>query len=164
MFTLRVLFAFFIFFISQPVLAPSSVRKGLRNQNALHSHIRVYFIAADEIHWDYAPSRQDDAMGHPFDDFEKNNMESGLHKIGRVYKKAVYREYFDATFNRLTQQTTDQQYLGILGPILYAEVGDTIKVVFKNNASRPYSIHPRWNSSEIRQRPECRGKLTSASR
>ena len=33
-------------------------------------------------------------------------------------------------------------HLGILGPVLPAEVGDTIKVVFKNNASRPYSIHP----------------------
>ena len=32
--------------------------------------------------------------------------------------------------------------MGLLGPILRAEVGDTIKVVFKNNASRPYSVHP----------------------
>jgi len=29
----------------------------------------------------------------------------------------------------------------LLGPILRAEVGDTIKVVFKNKASRPYSIY-----------------------
>ncbi len=29
----------------------------------------------------------------------------------------------------------------MLGPVLRAEVGDTIKVVFKNNASRPYSMH-----------------------
>jgi FtsP/CotA-like multicopper oxidase with cupredoxin domain len=33
-------------------------------------------------------------------------------------------------------------HLGILGPLLRAEVGDTIKVVFRNNAGRPYSMHP----------------------
>jgi len=81
-------------------------------------------------------------MGHLFDEFENNYMESGPHKIGRVYKKAIYREYFDAKFNRLIPRSAEERYLGILGPVLYAEVGDTIKVVFKNNASRPYSIHP----------------------
>ncbi|PYV48720.1 MAG: hypothetical protein DMG94_02750 [Acidobacteria bacterium] len=39
-------------------------------------------------------------------------------------------------------RSEDWVHLGILGPVLRAEVGDTIKVVFKNNASRPYSIHP----------------------
>jgi hypothetical protein len=46
--------------------------------------VRIYFIAADEIDWDYAPSGQDNAMGHPFDEFEKNYMEPAAHKIGRV--------------------------------------------------------------------------------
>jgi FtsP/CotA-like multicopper oxidase with cupredoxin domain len=36
----------------------------------------------------------------------------------------------------------DEQYLGLVGPILRGAVGDTIKVVFKNNASHPYSMHP----------------------
>lgn len=29
-----------------------------------------------------------------------------------------------------------------LGPIIRAEVGDVILVIFKNLASRPYCIHP----------------------
>ena len=33
--------------------------------------------------------------------------------------------------------------MGVLGPVIRAEVGDTIKVTFKNMASRDYSIHPR---------------------
>jgi FtsP/CotA-like multicopper oxidase with cupredoxin domain len=106
------------------------------------NRVRIYFIAADEIAWDYAPSGQEQAMGHPFDEFEKNYMERGPHKIGRVYKKVVYREYFDAKFDRLRSRTAEEEHLGIVGPILYGEVGDTIKVVFKNNASRPYSMHP----------------------
>lgn len=31
--------------------------------------------------------------------------------------------------------------LHILGPLLRGEVGDILTVVFKNNASRPYSVH-----------------------
>ncbi|HEY6358124.1 MAG TPA: multicopper oxidase domain-containing protein, partial [Vicinamibacterales bacterium] len=68
--------------------------------------------------------------------------ESGPHHIGRVYKKAMYREYTDASFSTLKVRAPEEQYLGLLGPVLRGEVGDTIKVVFKNNASRPYSIHP----------------------
>jgi len=107
-----------------------------------HGRVRVYFIAAEEIDWDYAPLGRDEAMGHAFDEFEKNYMEPGPHHIGRIYKKAVYREYTDARFNRLMPRSADEQYLGILGPVLYGEVGDTIKIFFKNNASRPYSMHP----------------------
>ena len=32
--------------------------------------------------------------------------------------------------------------MGILGPVIRAKVGDRIKVVFKNKASFPYSMHP----------------------
>ena len=32
--------------------------------------------------------------------------------------------------------------MGLLGPTLRAEVGDTIKILFKNKASRVYSMHP----------------------
>ena len=34
------------------------------------------------------------------------------------------------------------EHTGILGPTIRAEVGDTIKVVFRNTASVPYSMHP----------------------
>jgi FtsP/CotA-like multicopper oxidase with cupredoxin domain len=34
------------------------------------------------------------------------------------------------------------EHLGLAGPILRAEVGDTIKVVFKNNATHPFTMHP----------------------
>ncbi|MDR0051907.1 multicopper oxidase domain-containing protein, partial [Acinetobacter baumannii] len=34
------------------------------------------------------------------------------------------------------------EWLGFLGPILRAEVGDVMVVHMKNFASRPYSLHP----------------------
>jgi len=103
---------------------------------------RIYYVAADEVNWDYAPSGRDEAMGQPFDELQKGYTQSGPNHIGRVYKKAVYREYTDDSFSTLKPRSADEQYLGLLGPVLRAEVGDTIKVVFKNHASHPYSMHP----------------------
>ncbi len=103
---------------------------------------RTYYVAADEVQWDYAPSGRDEAMGMPFDDVAKGFVETSADHIGRVYKKAVYREYTDATFTTIKPRAPQNAYLGIVGPILYAEVGDTIKVVFKNNATHPFGMHP----------------------
>lgn len=64
----------------------------------------------------------------------------GSGRIGRKYYKAVYREYADNTFTKTKQHP---EYLGILGPIVRAEVDDTIIVVFKNLAKTySYSVHP----------------------
>lgn len=35
-----------------------------------------------------------------------------------------------------------RQWLGMLGPIIRAEVGDTVKVVFRNMASHNHTMHP----------------------
>ncbi|SEG25569.1 hephaestin [Bryocella elongata] len=103
---------------------------------------RTYFVAADEVQWDYTPSGRDEAMGMDFDDVGKAFTQSGPHRIGHIYKKAIYREYTDATFTTLKPRPADEAYLGLLGPILRGAVGDTIRVVFKNNATHPYSMHP----------------------
>lgn len=103
---------------------------------------RVYYVAADEVEWNYAPSGRDEAMGMPFDDIAKGFTEPGPHQIGRVYKKAIYREYTDGTFTKLKPRAPEDAYLGLMGPILYAEVGDTIKVVFRNHATHPFGMHP----------------------
>jgi FtsP/CotA-like multicopper oxidase with cupredoxin domain len=103
---------------------------------------RTYYIAADEILWNYAPDGTNEITGKPFEGVARLYTQRTPHHIGGVYRKAVYREYTDATFTKLKPRLADQQYLGLLGPVVHAQVGDTIKVVFKNNASRPYSIHP----------------------
>ena len=67
----------------------------------------------------------------------------GDDRIGRKYKKVVYREYTDAQFKK-QKRTAADKHLGVLGPILRAEVGDTMEVVFKNTASSgmKFSMHP----------------------
>lgn len=104
--------------------------------------VRTYYIAADEVIWNYAPSGKNQMMNMPYNKVERAYAVRGPHIIGPKYWKAVYREYTDGTFRHLKPRPANQQYLGILGPIIHAEVGDTIKVVFKNNASHPYSMHP----------------------
>jgi hephaestin len=103
---------------------------------------RTYYIAADEVDWDYAPGGVNKMMGMKFDGYSKVFTERGPHRIGTVYRKALYREYTDDTFSQLKPRLAEWETAGILGPILRAEVGDTIKVVFKNNATRRYSMHP----------------------
>jgi hypothetical protein len=56
----------------------------------------------------------------------------GPHRIGGQYKKARYFEYTDDTF---TSKKPHPSHLGFLGPVIRAEVGDTIKVAFKNLVS-----------------------------
>jgi FtsP/CotA-like multicopper oxidase with cupredoxin domain len=94
------------------------------------------------VEWDYAPSGRDETMDMPFDPVARGFTETGLHQIGRIDKKAVYHEYTDSTFSKLKPRNPQDQYLGILGPIIRAEVGDTIKIVFKNNATHPFGMHP----------------------
>jgi FtsP/CotA-like multicopper oxidase with cupredoxin domain len=103
---------------------------------------RIYYIAADEVQWNYTPSGRDQAMGMPFDAIAREYTESGPHQIGSVYKKAIYREYADGAFTKLKPRAPQDAYLGLMGPILYAEVGDTLKVVFRNHATHPFGMHP----------------------
>jgi FtsP/CotA-like multicopper oxidase with cupredoxin domain len=102
----------------------------------------TYYVAAEEVEWDYAPSGKDRIKGQPFEGISAFMMTSGPDRIGRKYQKAIYREYTDSSFMTPKVRPPEWEHLGILGPLLRAEVGDTLRVVFRNQASRPYSMHP----------------------
>ncbi|XP_003978693.3 LOW QUALITY PROTEIN: hephaestin-like protein 1 [Takifugu rubripes] len=118
-----------------------------------------YFISAEEIEWDFSPQRdwelelyhttEEDSPGNTFLGREKN-------RIGSRYKKVVYREYTDDSF---TMQKDHQQHLGILGPIIRAEVGEQIVITFKNKASRPYSITAHGVKASGAHVPNRPGKI-----
>jgi FtsP/CotA-like multicopper oxidase with cupredoxin domain len=98
--------------------------------------VRSYYIAADEVKWDYAP-RGRNLTGTPA--VENESAEGGR---STIFLKAIYREYTDASFKTLKPRPPEWEHLGLLGPLIRAEVGDTIKVIFRNNATVPYSMHP----------------------
>jgi FtsP/CotA-like multicopper oxidase with cupredoxin domain len=102
---------------------------------------RTYYIAADEVSWDYAPGQRDEIAGRPFADsafFAKG----APRVVSTAYRKVLYREYTDSTFRTLRPRPPEWEHLGFLGPIMHAEVGDTIRVTFRNNGHRPFSMHP----------------------
>ena len=103
---------------------------------------RTYYVAADEVVWDYAPSDSNQIVGRGWEGFDREVMIPGADRIGHKYKKAIYREYTDSTFTTLKPRPPEWEHLGILGPLLRAVVGDTLRVVFKNNGTHPYTMHP----------------------
>ncbi|XP_036045512.1 ceruloplasmin [Onychomys torridus] len=108
-------------------------------------HVRHYYIAAEEIIWDYAPSGTDVFTGDNLTALESDSrvfFEQGAMRIGGSYKKVVYREYTDDSFTNQKQRGPDEEHLGILGPVIWAEVGDIIKVTFHNKGPYPLSIQP----------------------
>jgi manganese oxidase len=135
-----------VFLVLVCCIAAFAFSEGTANETTLPAEkdakVRVYYIAADEVDWDYAPGGVNKMMGMKFEGNATIFTERGPHRIGTVYRKAVYREYTDDTFSHLKPRAPEWAHTGILGPILRAEVGDSIRILFKNNATRPYSMHP----------------------
>ena len=114
---------------------------GLHGQ-ARRPRTNTYYVAADTVTWDFTPSGSNQIAGQPFDSVERPFVQAGKWHIGHLALKAIYREYTDSTFALLKPRPPEWQYLGILGPLLRAEVGDTIRVVFRNNLDAPATMHP----------------------
>ena len=103
---------------------------------------RTYYIGADELVWNYASAGYNRITGKPFDEVADTYVKSGPGRIGSRYIKCLYRGYTDAKFRHLQQRSPDEAYLGFLGPVIRAQVGDTIKVVFHNGCRFASSVHP----------------------
>jgi FtsP/CotA-like multicopper oxidase with cupredoxin domain len=91
---------------------------------------REYFIAAEGVVWDYAPAGTDVTHHAPLPPEVDGHTK---------WHKTRFIEYTNAEFHT---RTVHPAWLGIMGPIIRAEVGDTIIVHFKNKGDRPYSMHP----------------------
>uniref|UniRef100_A0A674D025 ferroxidase n=1 Tax=Salmo trutta TaxID=8032 RepID=A0A674D025_SALTR len=98
----------------------------------------TYYIAAEEVVWDYAPKMPEYIDG----DFKFKYLKRSPERIGQKYKKAVYTQYKDAKFTERAENKQRKVELGIIGPVIRAQIHDVIKIVFKNMATRPYSIYP----------------------
>ena len=98
--------------------------------NAQAGGVREYWIAAEKVRWNYAPSG-------------KNLIreEEGLGVWGETleYDKYRYIGYTDGSYSKPLPQPP---WMGVLGPQLRAEVGDTLEVHFLNRTDKPLSMHP----------------------
>jgi hephaestin len=101
--------------------------------------VRNYFVAVDEVDWQYVPQGKDLCdTGGP-----RDLPPQLAHLATEKFRKALYREYTDATFTTRRMPSGDDYILGIMGPLLRAEVGDTIRVTFNNNLKEhAVTLHP----------------------
>jgi hephaestin len=120
---------------------------------------RVYFVAAETVTWDYAPSASDRCIperykagaladfsplpeatrfGHDGTDLNgftpsvRTFVTQGDTSIGHVYKKARFQGYVDATFSRVSVTSASLDSNSLLGPTMHAAAGDTLRIVFRN--------------------------------
>ena len=91
---------------------------------------RHYYIAAEDISWNYAPS------GH---NLLNGNVIPQPWSLKLVWPKTRFIEYTDDTFSVRKSQP---EWLGILGPVIRGEVGDEIIVDFLNRSSTAHDMHP----------------------
>ena len=120
----------FVFVLAAALVLPDAAaqRKRAAKTTDAAPRVRQYFIAAEDVVWDYAPLGRNRMHGTPIPDEWSDSRRP----------KKRYIEYTDATFKTRKPQP---EWLGILGPILRAEVGDILEVEFLNRARGPHSIH-----------------------
>jgi FtsP/CotA-like multicopper oxidase with cupredoxin domain len=104
--------------------------------------VRTYYVAADTVTWDYTPQRRNLASGEPFTTKEQTWTSRDADGLGTVYRKSQYRQYTDGSFRTPIVRPAAEAHMGLLGPVLRAEAGDVLRVVFRNNTPFPVSVHP----------------------
>ncbi|XP_069724170.1 coagulation factor VIII isoform X2 [Phaenicophaeus curvirostris] len=111
--------------------------------------LRRYYIGAVETSWDYIHSDLLSVLHAPAGLSGHPGPRLPALGVPPQYRKAVFVEYFDASF---TQPKSKPAWMGLLGPTIRAEVYDTVVITFKNLASRPYNLHAvgvsYWKASE----------------
>ena len=110
--------------------------------NSPDGRVRRYYLAADPVSWDYAPAGTNLITGEPFGEVEDVFVAPGPDRIGRVYSESIFRRYTDETFTSVLPRAAEWDHLGLMGPVIHAEVGDRIEVVLRNNSPFPVSLHP----------------------
>ncbi|MFN8123314.1 MAG: multicopper oxidase domain-containing protein [Thermoleophilia bacterium] len=115
---------------------------GNTGQTPAAGTVRTYYIRAERVRWNYAPGGRNRITGSAFDDDARVFVEGAPDRVGSTYTKCLYRGYTDGTFRHRLRPPSDERNLGILGPVIRAAVGDTIRVVFRNSCRFPVSVHP----------------------
>ncbi|KAL4440358.1 hypothetical protein ABPG75_003359 [Micractinium tetrahymenae] len=121
------------------VTASSEATASLNAAVAAAPAPKRYFIAAEEIDWDYVPTGKDGCTGQAFDEIANVFVQQTNSTIGSKYRKAVYRQYTDATFTKKVTTPADG-LRGILGPVMAVEVGQQLEVVFRNLLPFPANL------------------------
>ncbi|MFY9912286.1 MAG: multicopper oxidase domain-containing protein, partial [Candidatus Sulfotelmatobacter sp.] len=97
--------------------------------SACFAATRHYYIAAEDVTWNYAPSGMNLLSAVPLPQ---------PWSLKLAWPKSRFIEYTDDTF---TTKKPQPDWLGILGPVIRAEVGDEVVIEFLNRTRFPRSMH-----------------------
>ncbi|NXF89817.1 HPHL1 protein, partial [Eubucco bourcierii] len=111
-----------------------SCRNTTRGQQQ-HGAMRLYYIAAEEVEWDYASNKSSAPNIYNVSSYEERYSEQRKKNACGLRSTLL----LGLLISESSVVTTAGLWFG-LGPLLHAEVGDSVLIVFKNKASRPYSI------------------------
>ncbi|NXH82664.1 HPHL1 protein, partial [Edolisoma coerulescens] len=123
----------------------SSCRNTTRAQQQ-RGAMRLYYIAAEEVEWDYASNKSSAPKIYNISSNEERySTQKTAVGTGHTYSGGeTLKHHFMTPPLYFLGGTLTALIPGIfclnLGPLLHAEVGDSVLIVFKNKASRPYSI------------------------
>ena len=73
------------------------------------------------------------------DSYLQDSLVNKRDRVGSKYSKYVYKRYTDNTY---TTEIPSPQSQGYVGPLIKGEVGDIIRVYFRNSIPIPVSMHP----------------------
>ena len=113
-------------------------------------------MAADEVVSISRPRKNLLISNAEWDEMPLPFVTAGDMHVGRLARKAVYREYADSTF-ATKKPGRRVEAPGVVGPLLRGVVGDTIRVVFETDATYPASVHPHGGPTTqgLRGRAVC---------
>ncbi|NXA05264.1 HPHL1 protein, partial [Sapayoa aenigma] len=117
----------------------SSCRNTTRAQQQ-YGAMRLYYIAAEEVEWDYASNKSSAPKIYNISSNEERYpKQKTLLGMGHIHTGG---ENLKPHFMNpaLKPELIASIFSLHLGPLLHAEVGDSVLIIFKNKASRPYSI------------------------
>ncbi|NXY24815.1 HPHL1 protein, partial [Atrichornis clamosus] len=102
--------------------------------------LRLYYIAAEEVEWDYASNKSSAPKIYNISSNEERySKQKTVVGTGHTHSGGQTLKHHFIKLALKAALTTGIFCLN-LGPLLHAEVGESVLIVFKNKASRPYSI------------------------
>src|SRR4051812_15289513 len=137
--------AFFPLFILLLAILPGCGGSGTTGAPPAAGVVRTYYIAAEDVDWNYAPTAINQITGITFADYYNGvaddpdlvtmtrriayadpapdanfTAEPLAVQVGTVYKKTLYVEYTDNTFTVKKPVPAQWRHLGTLGPVIRA--------------------------------------------